>query len=140
MNWIKKIIQQKIEKKQVRTFGIVLSLLCLLPALIQFLKTGTSFSYYWVIAALAIFFCSVFFQKLLLPFYRGALILAFILGWINTRLLLGLIFYFIFTPLALLFKMLGKDPLQRKFDHTAPSYWVKRKIPPADKDRYYQQF
>lgn len=40
--------------------------------------------------------------------------LAHILGWINTRIILTLVFYLFLFPLAFLYKLIGKDPLQRK--------------------------
>jgi hypothetical protein len=54
---------------------------------------------------------------------------AFALGWINTRLLLGVFFYFVLTPIGLMMKLFGKDLLDRKFEPNAVSYWKKRTRP-----------
>lgn len=40
--------------------------------------------------------------------------LAFVLGWINSRVLLGVIFFLILTPIALLAKVFQKDNLGLK--------------------------
>ncbi|MGM0579215.1 MAG: SxtJ family membrane protein [Bacteroidota bacterium] len=40
--------------------------------------------------------------------------LAHILGWINTRILLSLIFYLFLTPIALFSRLFTKDPLRLK--------------------------
>ena len=45
------------------------------------------------------------------------------LGAINTRIILSLMFYLLLTPIALVMKLLGRDPLQRRPDPAAPSYW-----------------
>lgn len=46
------------------------------------------------------------------------------LGWINSRIVLGLMFYTVFLFAAVLMKLLGKDPMARKFDTTLDSYRV----------------
>ena len=46
------------------------------------------------------------------------------LGWINTRIILGILFYTVFLLAGLIMKLLGKDPMMRKFDKTAVSYRV----------------
>ena len=54
-------------------------------------------------------------------------------------LLLVIIFYLIVTPLGLVMRMLGRDPMQRKFDRSAASYWIER--PQHDETaRYFRQF
>lgn len=44
------------------------------------------------------------------------------LGWINTRILLSVLFYLIFTPVGVIRRWLGKDPMRRAFEPDAPSY------------------
>jgi hypothetical protein len=45
-----------------------------------------------------------------------------VLGWINTRIILGIVFFVLFTPLALLFRVFGRDPMERKLDGSMSSY------------------
>ena len=47
------------------------------------------------------------------------------LGWINTRLLLGLVYYIVMTPIGVLMRLLGRDPLDRQLADRA-SYWKNR--------------
>jgi hypothetical protein len=47
-----------------------------------------------------------------------------VLGWINTRIILGLVFFFLFAPVALLFRLFGKDPLHRKLEAAVTTYRV----------------
>jgi len=58
------------------------------------------------------------------PFYYVWMKLGHVLGWINTRIILGLVFFILFAPIALLLRLFGKDPLQRGLDHEAESYRV----------------
>lgn len=47
-----------------------------------------------------------------------------IAGWVNTRLIMLLLFYVIILPIGLLLRLFGKDAMQRRLDDQAPSYRV----------------
>lgn len=55
-------------------------------------------------------------------------------------LVMGLLFFLTITPMALIFKMLGKDPLNRKFDKETSSYWIVRTPPGPAPDTMKNQF
>ncbi|HNQ56255.1 MAG: sxtJ [Rhodocyclaceae bacterium] len=46
------------------------------------------------------------------------------LGWLNTRLLLGIIFYLMITPMGLAMRLFGRDPMRRRIDAAAKTYKV----------------
>lgn len=56
--------------------------------------------------------------------YRVWLQFGHVAGWINTRIILGLMFYLVFFPVAIILRLLGKDPMARKFDSIAKSYRI----------------
>lgn len=60
----------------------------------------------------------------LVPVHSAWLRIGHALGWINTRIILGLMFYTVFLFVAVLMKLLGKDPMSRKIDKTLGSYRV----------------
>lgn len=64
------------------------------------------------------------------PLHRGWMRLALALGWLNTRLILGLVFYGCMTPVGLILRLVGKDPLARRFDPKADSYRVATTLRP----------
>ncbi len=45
-----------------------------------------------------------------------------VLGYINTKIVLAIVFYLVFTPMGVLMKMFRKDPMRRKIDHGVISY------------------
>ncbi len=59
---------------------------------------------------------------ILKPVYIVWMYIGFVLGWINTRLILGIVFYLFFTPIALLMKLLGKDPMHRNLTESHKTY------------------
>jgi hypothetical protein len=75
---------------------------------------------------------------LLKPVYIIWMRFAFILGWINTRIILFILFYLIFTPLGLLMRLFRIDLLERK--NKADSYWKKKEqigCQPLDYERRF---
>lgn len=66
------------------------------------------------------------------PIHIGWMTLAFALGWFNTRLLLGIFFYLILTPLGVIMRLFGVDLLDQKIDRQATTYWKKRDLSKFD--------
>lgn len=73
------------------------------------------------------------------PIYLILTAVALPIGLVVSNVLLALLFYGLFTPIALVFKLKGRDELHRKWDKSAASYWVKTpgRRPAED---YYRQF
>ncbi|REJ65498.1 MAG: hypothetical protein DWQ31_17855 [Planctomycetota bacterium] len=61
------------------------------------------------------------------------------IGWVVSHVLLAIIYYLLLTPIGLLMKVCGYDPMQRKFDRTAESYWIRRDTD-RDKSTYFKQY
>jgi len=74
-----------------------------------------------------------------IPFHDAWMKLAHALGWINSRIILGLLYYGIFTPLGVLLRLLGRDPLNRRRP-AAGSYWVPRPKPRQDREQFERLF
>lgn len=53
--------------------------------------------------------------------YKGWMTVAGIIGWVNTRIILGFCFYFLFLPIGRLMKLLGKLDYQDKIDNSKTS-------------------
>jgi hypothetical protein len=70
------------------------------------------------------FISELVFPILLKPLYIIWMWLAFILSWINTRIILVILFYSVFTPLGLVMRLLRIDLLERKKSNT--TYWKKK--------------
>lgn len=56
--------------------------------------------------------------------YTSWMRLAEILGWINSRIILAVAFYFLFFPISIVLRLVGHDPLQRKFDKATDTYRI----------------
>lgn len=74
---------------------------------------------------------AMLFPRILGPFYRGWMAVGELLGWINARIILGVLFYTLFLFVGFLLRIMGKDPMQRKVDPSAKTYRVPRQFRPA---------
>jgi Saxitoxin biosynthesis operon protein SxtJ len=71
--------------------------------------------------------------------YVGWMVLAFPIGWTISQLMLVTMFFGLFAPIGLVFRFLGRDPLQRTRQPELKSYWVPKPAP-ADLRSYFKQF
>ena len=64
---------------------------------------------------------------------------AFPVGWTVSHLVLAGTYYLVLTPIGLLLRLFRGDPLDRRPDRSAASYWTARR-PVGDVRRYFRQF
>ena len=125
-------------RREVRTTWIGFAVIFAIVASVLLYKGRGSYVYFYGASAFFAAFAA-FAPMALLPAYRAWAVFARALAWVNTRLLLGILFYLMITPLGLVLRALGKDPLERAPDPAADTYWAQReKI--ADPSRYYKQY
>lgn len=77
---------------------------------------------------------------LLAPANRLWLTLGLLLHRVSSPLVLGLLFFLLFTPMGLLMKALGKDPLRLRLDPSSSSYWIHRTPPGPEPETMRNQF
>lgn len=65
--------------------------------------------------------------KSLRPVYRVWMTIGHALGWVNSRIILGLMFYVMILPIGLIMRLLGRDPMFRRFDKKALTYRISSK-------------
>ncbi len=83
----------------------------------------------FVVAGLLTAAAALAVPRLLLPLCRAWMGLARALGWLNTRLLLTLVFFLMITPIGLLMRVFGHDPMDRRWRRPGRnSYWGGRPV------------
>ena len=124
---------------EVKKFGILFGVICSGIALYLYLTDGSTWR--WVVLPALFFFgTGLFAQRILRPIYTVWMKFAHAVAWFNTRVLLGLFFYLVMTPMGVIMRLAGKDFLQERIDRSAASYWVKREDNEFDRDRYRRLF
>lgn len=92
----------------------------------------------WVVATMA-HVLGLFAPNVLKPLYQLLTLVGFPIGFIVANLLLMFVFFLLITPLALWFRIIGRDELKIRWSSKIRPSWVD--VPaPRDIDSYFQQF
>ena len=75
--------------------------------------------------------------RLIRPVFVGWMAIAYPIGWTVSRLVLGILFYGMFTPIAWMFRLVGRDALVLKPQPMATSFWQTK--PGCEKEQYLSQ-
>ena len=103
------------DKKQLREFGILIGFgFPILIGLIIPALGGHTFRIWTLWIAFPTLIIGILKPELLFYPYKGWMALGLALGWINSRLILGLVFFLVLQPIALIMKFVGYDPLKTK--------------------------
>ena len=122
-----------------RAFGIVFTVVFVIVGLWPLLGDG-GVRPWALITAGSILAVSVVYPSLLAPFNRLWTRFGLLLHRITNPLIMGLVFFVTVTPTALIMRLLGKDPLHRKIDREAASYWIDRRPPGPSPETMKNQF
>lgn len=124
--------------KDLRKFGVTVLVGFLLIGGLIFLKNSKAAYWTWAIG-IAIGGTGLTGLKIALPFYWVWMGIAFVTGNIMSRVLMGMIFVVVVTPLALLMKLIRRDRLNlRRSDKS--SYWSEIKPHGTTHKSYERQF
>ena len=113
--------------KMLREFGIIaLFGFGLVGALLGLKWEAWTASYVlWALGAVS--FVLAFVQpRLLLPLYVALMVVAFPIGFVISNVILLALYFGLFTPFSMVFRLIGRDTMKRKFEPEAESYWIKR--------------
>lgn len=106
-----------------RSFGLVFAgaIALVFGALLPFLLE-TAIPYWPFLLALVLFAWSIVVPRSLKIIYRPWMKFGIALNRITTPIIMGAVFFLLITPVSLLMKLIGRDPLDRGFDPHAQSY------------------
>ncbi len=131
---------KEIKIKDLRQFGIVLGLILGAFGLIHFLKGHVNaYPWFWGVGAGALVL-GVLVPRALKPVFIVFTKVAHGIGWFNTRVILILVYYLLVMPIGLIMRVFKKDPLDRRIDKEAGSYWVKREHAEVTVESLEKQF
>lgn len=72
--------------------------------------------------------------------YVAWMIAVWPIGWVVSHVLLAAIFFGVMTPIGLILRAIGRDPMKKQFDRSAKSYWIARPTEEFDPQQYFRQF
>jgi len=138
------VLKEEIEniksgKKELRQFGFVIGGILFIIGVYLLYKGKPAYPVLLSLGFLIIIL-GLALPKILLPFQKVWMILAVVLGFIMTRVILSILFYFIITPIGFLAKVFGKPFLDLKFHDSKNSYWNIREKKDYEKIDTERQF
>ena len=113
------------DNKILRQFGIIMAIM--IPVFFSLILPkifGHAFHKEPLLIGVLFLAASLSYPKILKYIYIIWMIIGGVLGFINSRIILSLVYFILFTPFAIFFKLIGKDPLSRTFDKTKKSYRI----------------
>jgi hypothetical protein len=118
--------------KDLRSFGLLMGGVFLVVAVWPLVIRGGDFRIWAGLIAGGFGAMGMLFPKGLEPIHRVWMMIGEKLGWFNSRIILGLLFFGLVTPMAFIMWILGKRPIQLGFDPEADSYRIPKKARSAD--------
>jgi Saxitoxin biosynthesis operon protein SxtJ len=120
---------EEIRSSSDRSFGLVIATFFLIVSVWPLVRAEPV--RWWALGVAAAFaLLAVLWTSALAPLNRLWVKLGALLNSIVSPVIMGLLFYVTVTPIALLLRLLGKDPLRLRRDRDASSYWIDR-MPPG---------
>ena len=138
---MKKLFDEKLSEIELpsnKKFGYFFTLIFLIITGYFFLNKSLNLAYVFAAISITLFFITLVKADLLL--YPNKLWIQFglLLGMIISPIVLGVLFFVLFTPTAIIMKLYGRDELRIKFKKST-SYWIVRENQ-INSDSFSNQF
>ena len=129
------------KSKQLQNFGKIALAATFIISFLLYLLKGVAIQWVLIICAFGLitFIISKISLKLTKLIYLGMILLTMPIGWVVSFILMAAFYFLLLAPLGLFFRLIGRDPLYRRFDPAAKSYWMSRR-PPKGLEQYFHQF
>lgn len=131
--------ERQVEGSSNRSFGIVFAVVFAIIALFPLLFGG-ALRWWSVVIALAFLALALLAPATLAPLNRIWMRFGLLLHKIVSPIVLGIMFFLVVTPIGLLMRATGKDPLRLRLDKSARTYWIDRTPPGPKPESLTDQF
>ena len=121
-----------------RKFGFFFTFVFAVSAAYFYYSANVIWAYAFAIATLIFLLITLVKSDALLPLNKLWMRFGLLLGMIVSPIVLGIIFFVLFTPIAMLMRLSGRDELQLKFSYKV-SHWIIRNEP-IKSESFKQQF
>ena len=119
-------MKSSVTVKELRNFGLMVGGVCSVFGLWPMLLHGGLPRVWAIITGGSLIVLGILLPRALTHVHQGWMWIGHILGWINTRILLSLVFYGLITPIGIVFRMMGKDTMRQAFSEGNSTYRVNR--------------
>ena len=113
-------------RKELRQFGLLVGTVFVVIGLWPLVFRGEPLRLWATGIGGLLVVCGGALPAVLAPVHKGWMWVGHILGWMNTRILLGIVFYGLVTPIGIVFRFMGKDTMRQAFSKSSATYRVVR--------------
>ena len=116
-------------RKELRRFGITTGAIVaiLFGLLLPWLLARAFEPWPWVLAVV-LWVWAILWPDTLRPVYRAWIGVGHVLAWINSRVILGAMFFLLVMPIGLVMRLMGKDPMARKISDELSTYRIQSRV------------
>ena len=130
---------RQVDQGSNKSFGVVFAVVFAIVGVFPLWGGGSPA--YWALGASAVFLVLALARPVVLaPLNRLWHLLGLGLSKVVNPLVMGFLFFVTITPMALIMRMMGKDPLRLKFEPGAATYWIERTPPGPEPETMKRQF
>jgi len=119
-------MDQAATRKELRQFGLLVGAVFIVIGFWPLVFRGEPLRLWAIGIGGLLIACGGILPQLLAPVYKGWMWVGHIMGWINTRILLGIMFYGLVTPIGIVFRLMGKDTMRQAYAESSTTYRVIR--------------
>jgi len=120
----------KKETKELQTFGLMVGGIFLILGLWPALWRGEEPRLWALIPGIVLVVLGLSLPRSLKRAHKVWMVVGHVLGWINTRIILGIVFYGLITPMGLVMRLFGWDSMRRTLLPQANTYRIVRQPRP----------
>lgn len=118
-----------VKKHDLKIFALIWACIFMVIGLLPLINSGDT--RIWSIAVSLLFAIVAFVKpELLIKFYTIWTKVGEFIGGIISKIVLFILFYGLFAPVAIFLRLIGKDLLNKKIDKSQESYWIEREMQP----------
>ena len=128
-------------RRQLNQFGFIWLGFLTLFGVVAYFKFGSPQVARWLwVAAVVVPIVGWLVPAFMRSVFLGMSYLAWPIGFVVSHVVLAVVYYLVLTPIGLLMRVFGYDPMERRFDRNSDSYWIERPPSAVDPKRYFRQF
>jgi hypothetical protein len=132
-------MKRKEKTNDVRNFSLALAAILAGIGAVR-LYRGLSFPYPFMALGAAVAVLGLTLKSVMRPIYKGGMFFADKMSWVVTRVVLTIVYFCVFAPYGLFFRIIRKDLLDRHPHPERPTYWMERIKAPYEPKRSERMF
>jgi hypothetical protein len=123
-------------RKELRQFGLLVGTVFTVIGLWPLVFRGEPFRLWALGAGGLLILLGAILPQVLTPIHKGWMWVGHVLGWMNTRILLSIVFFGLVTPIGMVFRLMGKNTIRQGYAESSTTYRVVRAPRPPSHMKY----